>query len=71
METISATPQLLISVNTRKSNSAIPEGKIRITTVQYRTYEYDADELDNAKGSFQIHDASCEEAKTIAKLVAL
>lgn len=68
MTTIKDSGQLLIA--TRSSKMAdVPEGKIRITTVQYRTYEYDVSEFNDQ--TFQVHDANLPEARIIAKAVAL
>lgn len=69
MTTISDTGPLLIACNTTQSRPEIGKGKIRVTFVRYSTVEYDIDNFKN--GHFKVHDANCEEAKLVAKAVAL
>ncbi len=68
MKTLKSTGPLLIRVETEKTPT-VPKGKVRVYCVRYETYELDADEFD--KTTFRIHDAACEEARTIAEAVNL
>lgn len=71
MKTIRDSGQRLISIRTNETRKEIALGKLHVTFVQYRTYEYSREELEKGKGTFLVHDSNCEEAKDIAAAVAL
>lgn len=70
MKTLEQTPQFLIAAETQKVDPSIPKDHIRVTTVQYRSYLYHADEMTVDK-TFLVHDANRREAKIIAVLALL
>ena len=66
MKTLKATPQLLYRVDTSKKPE-VPPGKVRIFTVQYRSFEIN--EKDFVGMTFMIHNVNAPEPREIAKLV--
>ena len=66
MKTINATQQEVYSVETDKMPH-VPAGKVRVYTVQYRTFEIDAQEFKRMQ--FHVHDRTQREAILLARVM--
>lgn len=71
MKTIKDTGPMLIGVFTNQTKPEIKPDHVRVVMARYQVYEYSKQEMMKLEGSFNVHDANCEEAKLIAELVKL